>query len=766
MTTSKTVLIVAIALALALPAAGANWTNYSDDFSGFRVETDCAVHSTFYETGVNPLPAPYLQYHGNGAARGLLFMGCGDQPAGLGYCLSYDAAQSRRMIVGTFTLDVAFPCDSQVGQNPPGALYYATSHDGVAWSPRQSLWSGRQSIPIRSTEGTCYILFTGDRVKIDNVKVTLSIAPAAITVRPNYGTTIQQAIDSARTGDIIEVTAGTYTGSGNWDIDFRGKRITVRSTNGPQSTTIVCGSGHRGFYFHQGETSDSVLSGFTIRGGRFSGSNTLGGGIYCEEAGPTIVNCVVEECSAGLGGGIACLGGRPALLSCTIQNCSATSAGSGVYLFDTEATLAGCTISSNSGSARGGGAYCSGVSLDTTFSNCVIANNRAVAGGGILAERFTGWGQQCRLSIANCTILENRLTSTGSAGGVDAGDADVAIRNSIIWNNDGTGVAPFFAVDVSYSNVQGDYWGEGNVSADPEFADSDCHLSDGSPCIDAGDPSSPAAGEPSPNGGRIDMGAFGGTVEAAKSPRSILHVDNTRIQPGSYATIQEAIDRARDGDIILVWPGVYEEEISFQGKAITVQSAADAAVLTGPNHACSFYMGEGAGSVLKNFVITGCSESGIFCNGASPTLKNLTIVKNAIGIEGFGGASPDVRNCIVWGNPRAALFEVQAKYSCIEPTSWDVQVNNIKAMIGNVSSDPLFADPSNGDYHLKSYYGRYNPRSDTWGKDSQKILSPCIDKGDPSDDARNEPRGNGERINMGAYGGTRYASKSGEATCP
>jgi len=38
-----------------------------------------------------------------------------------------------------------------------------------------------------------------------------------------------------------------------------------------------------------------------------------------------------------------------------------------------------------------------------------------------------------------------------------------------------------------------------------------------SPCIDAGDPSSPIGFEPFPNGGRINMGAYGGTAEASKS---------------------------------------------------------------------------------------------------------------------------------------------------------------------------------------------------------------------------------------------------------
>ncbi|HCO94134.1 MAG TPA: hypothetical protein DIU00_09315 [Phycisphaerales bacterium] len=41
------------------------------------------------------------------------------------------------------------------------------------------------------------------------------------------------------------------------------------------------------------------------------------------------------------------------------------------------------------------------------------------------------------------------------------------------------------------------------------------------PCIDAGDPNSPVAFEPFPNGGIINIGAYGGTLEASKSPSGL-----------------------------------------------------------------------------------------------------------------------------------------------------------------------------------------------------------------------------------------------------
>ncbi|MHC4425357.1 MAG: LamG domain-containing protein [Planctomycetota bacterium] len=73
-------------------------------------------------------------------------------------------------------------------------------------------------------------------------------------------------------------------------------------------------------------------------------------------------------------------------------------------------------------------------------------------------------------------------------------------------------------------------------------------------------------------------------------------------------------------------------------------------------------------------------------------------------------------------------------------------------------TNPLFVDPANDDYHLLSERGRYWPEYDLWVLD--KVTSPCIDGGDPHANYSNEPVPDGGRINMGAYGGTRYASMS------
>jgi PKD repeat protein len=82
--------------------------------------------------------------------------------------------------------------------------------------------------------------------------------------------------------------------------------------------------------------------------------------------------------------------------------------------------------------------------------------------------------------------------------------------------------------------------------------------------------------------------------------------------------------------------------------------------------------------------------------------------------------------------------------------------SNVSAPSTDIQADPQYADRNNHDYHLKSKAGRWNGSG--WVNDS--ISSPCIDAGDPSSDYSNEPKPNGNRINIGPDGNTVYASKS------
>ncbi len=219
----------------------------------------------------------------------------------------------------------------------------------------------------------------------------------------------------------------------------------------------------------------------------------------------------------------------------------------------------------------------------------------------------------------------------------------------------------------------------------------------------------------------------------------------------ALATIRKGIDAAADGGVVLVYPGLYLEEINFLGKTLTVQgvavSPAGVPVIWNPDDfAVSFYNGEGPDSIMKNFIIRD-SFMGVFIVDSSPTISNLTIVGNTYGIEAYADSEPDISNTILWNNTDGDLFGCRASYSCVE-----------RGGEGDITDDPLFVDPDNDDYHIRSERGRYWPEHDIWVLD--KVTSPCVDAGDPAADISNEPMPNGGRINIGAYGGTTEASLS------
>jgi hypothetical protein len=161
--------------------------------------------------------------------------------------------------------------------------------------------------------------------------------------------------------------------------------------------------------------------------------------------------------------------------------------------------------------------------------------------------------------LTNCTFAGN-LAKNGEAlacaHGVFAGGGNVQGINCILWDGgDEIFWSAFYSkVDITYSDIKGGMPGEGNIDTDPCFAepgywdpngtpedvnddfwvDGDYHLksqagrwnaNEGrwtkdevtSLCIDAGDPASPIGLEPFPNGGIINIGAYGGTAEASKS---------------------------------------------------------------------------------------------------------------------------------------------------------------------------------------------------------------------------------------------------------
>jgi hypothetical protein len=282
----------------------------------------------------------------------------------------------------------------------------------------------------------------------------------------------------------------------------------------------------------------------TVTNCTFSGNSAkyYGGGMFNEDSRPTVTNCIFSANSAEKygGGGMYNVRSSPTVNGCTFTANSAIGdfgSGGGMGNFDSSPTVKSCTFTDNSAQYSGGG-MCNDNSSPRVTNCTFTANSAKYRGGGMFNY------DNSSPTVTNCTIAYNS-SANGPAVACDSSEhrypSSITMVNSVVWNghnwlwnNDRS------TIIVTYSNIQGGYsgrWWSGNINADPCFADAtdgDYHLKSEagrwdpnnqswvkddvtSPCIDAGDPTSPIGYEPFPNGGRINMGAYGGTGEASKS---------------------------------------------------------------------------------------------------------------------------------------------------------------------------------------------------------------------------------------------------------
>ncbi len=360
---------------------------------------------------------------------------------------------------------------------------------------------------------SCYLDILADRALNSPVRISITLCIStykeAELVVPLEYETIQEAIDDSNTGDTVTVTPGTYTGEGNYDIDFKGKAITVRSIDPCNpiliALTIIDCQGtedepHRGFKFHNGEGPDSILDGFTI-------TNGLAARDYCFEIRPGRITCWRA------GGGIFCEDSSPTIRHCVIIGNTAfegNSRGGGLFGVNCNSKISYCKILNNSSENSGGGIEFRADSLPI-IENCIISNNKAFTsnGGGVCCSSIRN------LMLINCTIVNNYKSGIYAYSLCGA-----TVNNCILWANRdsqiNSGRDPTF--DVSYSNIEDGYPGIGNIDLDPLFfnmANHDYHLLVNSPCIDSGDPNyipepneTDLDGNPRIDGGKIDMGAY------------------------------------------------------------------------------------------------------------------------------------------------------------------------------------------------------------------------------------------------------------------
>jgi predicted outer membrane repeat protein len=297
-------------------------------------------------------------------------------------------------------------------------------------------------------------------------------------------------------------------------------------------------------------------------------AGNTGGCIYLLSSDSVFRRCVFENNQGGRGGAVQSSGlvyggaGDPSYLDCVFVNNRASSDGGAIFTeYGGRPTFRNCRFINNHAGA-GGAISMVGHDIAPVFHGCLFAGNQAATSGGALYLMHT------RPLFEYCTLADNQAQDRGGAICID-GQTYLALSNSILWHNRATeGPQVYFAGSQGLSSLHAMYcsiegalldvaligtapviWqhnlGHDLSAHNPRFVNSgswrgrtftmgDYHLKSQagrwnettqawvqdavtSPCIDAGDPASPIGLEPFPNGGLVNMGAYGGTGEASKS---------------------------------------------------------------------------------------------------------------------------------------------------------------------------------------------------------------------------------------------------------
>lgn len=337
------------------------------------------------------------------------------------------------------------------------------------------------------------------------------------------------------------------------------------------------GYGHGGgVYAQRLGNGETVISHNLVHGNRsasHASADTRGGGIhvYNQSWGGASGTARIEDNHvydnlAGKGAGINVTGRQALLLRNRVEdNIAHGDHGGGIYVSTGQAQLTdnavmGNEIGASAGYGWGGGVIVAG-EISAQFQGNVVTDNYAPtigAGlffdeGAVVAMRndlifanrcpqdarsgaaiyLDGGAAASVLEIENATIADHHCSGNAPAIYIEGG-SQAGLKNAILWGNSGEfGLDSGGGFSIAHSITQQP--GQGNLALDPLFADpasGDYHVRStagrytlagwamdavSSPAIDAGDPASDYALETAPNGGRINLGAYGNTTEASRS---------------------------------------------------------------------------------------------------------------------------------------------------------------------------------------------------------------------------------------------------------
>jgi len=325
-----------------------------------------------------------------------------------------------------------------------------------------------------------------------------------LTVPGDYPT-IQGAIDAASSGAIIVVEPGTY----RENIDFKGKAVSLVSNDPTDpdivAATVIDGVGRGStVLFRSGETSKSVLSGFTIRGGsgtidsytitsydgeKLSFRRRYGGGILISgRSSPTITyneitgNRVkkINSQDIGVGGGIAILDNSSPLIEYNnIEDNHAEGYGGGVAVwYLSSPVIRNNHIYGNYADQIGGGIMVAMMCSPELYGNYFLKNNSDRSGGLYIAHMSAAkvTGNYFEENLANLgagifiwrtesvEVRDNHFSAnwaTQRGAAIYMGNrASARLANNTFESNvaSGKGGAAWISKDSSVTDVNNDFY--------------------------------------------------------------------------------------------------------------------------------------------------------------------------------------------------------------------------------------------------------------------------------------------------------------------
>ena len=500
-------------------------------------------------------------------------------------------------------------------------------------------------------------------------------------------------------------------------------------------------------------------------------SDQEGGAIYSQMSTPTITysefisnNAGEQATSNGLGGAIRCIGGSsPTISHCTFNNNKAWDTGGAISCYtQSSPIISSCTIINNYAYRKGGAIDCD-VMCNPTIDDCTISLNDTEEDGGAISCTYSsnpmisystisnntaginGGGLACDQSspiLTSCDFENNESTFFG--GGIYLKDGSDAIISSC-------GITGNTVTEYSSGFGGG---GLCSLNSNPLIMQSQictnfAHTGGGVLAIYG---SSVTLMECSINNNQADSSGGGLHAEDNGMPVTI------NISGCSFTA--NVVQNGVGGAI----SGVGQTSLNITQSTLTRNDS------SGPG--AVFMAGEN-GLVMDKCLIAANNlydpRYSVYCTQTTANITNCSFAQNTGGVffDNMYGM-PKLRNCIMWYNvPIGEIGGDSPMVSYCDITGYWPGTGNINkdpnfAMLGYMDDqgtpeieDDVWVD---GDYHLRSRAGRWDPVCGTWILD--EVTSPCVDTGDPGSGVGEEPMPNGERINIGAYGGTEQASKS------